>query len=413
MHTTITKPVAAALLGGTCLLAVPAAADTAIGTLEARIAALEAEQATDAALSNISFTNVESLGDSDQIGDRHGVGRLSFAVAETTTITVYGFVRAESFLDFDFAQGDLSRAGRVGDPAFAVDDSEFDTSVRVSRFGIRSNTDTSFGSVATQLEFDLFGSGGDQSQSPNLRLRHANIRVTSGAHEVLLGQFWTNFMPLVHYPTTADFNGPVGITFARVPQARYTFRNGEGLELSASLEESAGGDNSSDPVFTAAAFYGQDLFSVRAAVLAGTFEQAGDEFDTFGVTLSGSVNPWEGGSFGLTLATGEGIGNLLIGGGARQVGGVVNESDSLTVEFRQQITEQWSAGIVYGLEDYELATTGGLPGGFDRLETLHVNAFYSPIEQLSYGIEYIRVESEGPTDSAEADRLGFSATLRF
>ncbi|MEJ6389599.1 DcaP family trimeric outer membrane transporter [Gymnodinialimonas ulvae] len=409
---TLTRGLVASLFGSACLLAAPVLAQTQIETLEARIAALEAEQAVAPSQTGFAFNTVDSLGDFDQIGQRHGLGRLSFGIADTTTLTIYGFIRAEAFYDFDFAQGDLSRAGRVGDPTFEVDDSEFDTSVRVSRFGIRSNTDTSFGSVATQLEFDLFGSGGDQSQSPNLRLRHANLRVTSGNSEVLLGQFWTNFMPLVHYPTTADFNGPVGITFARVPQARYTYRN-NGLELSASLEESAGGDNSSDPVFTAAAFYGTDLFSVRAAVLTGTFEQGGDEFDTNGITLSGSVNPWEGGSVGLTLTAGEGLGNLLIGGGARQVGGAENESESLTFEFRQDISDALSAGIAYGLEDYDLATTGGLPGGFDRLESVHVNAFYSPIDALTYGVEYIHIESEGPLDSAEADRIGVSATLRF
>lgn len=413
MQKSILRSTALALLGGTCLVTMPASAQTRIETLEARIAALEAEQASAGTIGGLTFESAESLGDFDQIGDRFGTGRLSFALTETTTVTVYGFIRAEAFVDFDFAQGDLTRAGRVGDPAFEVADSEFDTSVRVSRFGIRSNSDTDFGRVAAQLEFDLFGSGGDQSQSPNLRLRHANIRVTSGAHEVLLGQFWTNFMPLAHYPTTADFNGPVGTLFARVPQARYTYRSGNGLELSASLEESAGGDNSADPVFTAAAFYGTDVFSVRAAVLAGTFEQGGDEFDTYGFSLSGSVNPWQGGAFTTTLTTGEGLGNLLIGGGARQVGGVENESESVTVEFRQDISEQWNAGVVYGITDYDLPTTGGLPGGFDRLESLHVNAFYSPIEALSFGVEYIRIESEGPTASAEADRVGLSATLRF
>lgn len=413
MHTNINRSVTAALLGGACLLAAPATAQTQIEALEARIAALEAEQATATTRGGFGFNTVESLGDFDQIGDRFGVGRLSFALSEATAVTIYGFVRSEAFVDFDFAQGDLTRAARVGDPNFAVDDTEFDTSVRVSRLGVRSNTSTSFGSVAAQLEFDLFGSGGDQSQSPNLRLRHANIRVTSGAHEVLLGQFWTNFMPLVHYPTTADFNGTVGVLFARVPQARYTYRNGNGLELSASIEESAGADNSSDPVFTAAAFYGTDLFSVRAAVLTGTFEQGADEFDTYGVSLSGSLNPWEGGEFTTTLTTGEGLGNLLIGGGARQVGGVENESDSVSFEFRQQISDQWSAGFVYGMTEYDLPTTGGLPGGFDELESLHVNAFYSPTESLSYGAEYIRIESDGPLDSAEADRIGLSATLRF
>jgi len=150
--------------------------------------------------------------------------RPDFGLANTT-VDIYGFVRAEAFYDFDFAQGDLSRAGRVGDPDFETG-GEFDTSVRVSRFGLRTSTDTDIGTIGTQLEFDLFGSGGDDSSSPNLRLRHANV--TFG-DSILVGQFWTNFMPLVHYPSTADFNGPVGITFARVPQFRYTYNAGNGF----------------------------------------------------------------------------------------------------------------------------------------------------------------------------------------
>ena len=34
--------------------------------------------------------------------------RLAFSLGESTTISIYGFVRAEAFYDFDFAQGDLS-----------------------------------------------------------------------------------------------------------------------------------------------------------------------------------------------------------------------------------------------------------------------------------------------------------------
>lgn len=335
--------------------------------------------------------------------------RLSFSVGESTEISLYGFVRAEAFVDFDFAQGDLSRAGRVGDPEFATD-REFDTSVRVSRFGIRSTTETGIGTVGTQLEFDLFGSGGDDSSSPNLRLRHANVTINDS---LLFGQFWTNFMPLVHYPTTADFNGPVGITFARVPQARYTYNNGNGLLLSASVEEQNGGG--SDPIVTGAAFYGTDTFSVRAAVLAGEFESDGADLDTTGFTLSGGITPWAGGSINATYVTGEGIGNLLIGGGARAVGGVANDADGFTVQLRQDIGEKWNVGIAYGNESYDLATQiGESENSFTDLQSIHLSAFYSPVDNLTYAIEYIRIESEGPDGfDASADRIGASVTFSF
>ncbi|QUJ77062.1 porin [Sulfitobacter albidus] len=335
----------------------------------------------------------------------------TFNIGDGTTVEVYGFVRFETFYDFDFAQGDLSRAGRVGEDAFATD-GEFDTSVRVSRFGIRSATETGVGKVETQLEFDLF-SGSETSTSPTLRLRHANIEI---ADALLFGQFWTNFMPLVHYPTTADFNGPVGVTFARVPQIRYTYNAGNGFTFSGSIEEAAG--ESSDPVVTAAALYRGENYSLRAAALAGTFNDGGTEYDTNGLTLSGSVSPWEGGTFSATYVTGEALGNLLIGGGDRVVGGVTNDADGFTLEFRQDIGEKWNVGLALGNESYDLASGGtGVAGDlndFTDLRSLHLNAFYQPTDSLTYGIEYIYLESETSTgETFDANRIGASVTFAF
>ena len=336
--------------------------------------------------------------------------RPTFSLGDNTSIDIYGFVRAEAFYDFDFAQGDLSRAGRVGDPDFETD-GEFDTSVRVSRFGIRSSSETDIGTIGTQLEFDLFGSGGDNSSSPNLRLRHANLTI---GDSILVGQFWTNFMPLVHYPSTADFNGPVGITFARVPQFRYTYNSGNGLQFSASIEEQNGGG--SDPAVTAAAFYDGGNYSVRAAVLAGEFEDdAGNSLTSTGYTLSGRVEAWQGGSFAATYTGGEGLGNLLIGGGARSIGGQENDSDSFTLAYNQDLSDQVSLAVSYGYEDYDLATQiGTSANSFDELQSVHATLFYRPVDRLTLAAEYIYIESSGPGGfEADADRIGLSATYSF
>lgn len=165
-----------------------------------------------------------------------------FNITPNTALTFYGFVRVESFYDFDFEQGDLSLISELD--SLTPTDGTFDTSVRVSRLGFRLASETDIGTVNGQLEYDLFGSEG----TSELRLRHANISLNNW----LIGQTWTNFMPLAHYPTSVDFNGPVGVAFARVTQLRYTGNAGD-LQYSFSLEQSPGASN--DPVATAAAVY--------------------------------------------------------------------------------------------------------------------------------------------------------------
>lgn len=339
-----------------------------------------------------------------KLAEAPGRPKLGFNVGEGTTIEIYGFVRAEAFYDSDFNQGDLSSIGALN--AGNETDGEFNTSVRVSRFGIRSSTESGIGTIGTQLEFDLFGSGGDESTSPNLRLRHANVTI---GDNWLFGQFWTNFMPLGDYPRTSDFNGPVGITFARVAQARYSNSTSYGLDYSFSVEESAAA-TSDDPVFTAAAGYSTDRYSVRAAALAGRVNSGADDLGYSAFTLSGSITPWAGGSFGATYVNGDAIGSLLIGGGDDVVAGQTNDAEGFTLEFRQQIGDKWNVGIAYGNENYANAGASNLLDA----ESLHLNAFYSPTDSLSYGFEYIMLERENGTgETLSADRIGASVTFTF
>ena len=327
-----------------------------------------------------------------------------FRVGANTNLRLYGFIRAEAFYDFDFAQGDLTRTGRIGEDAFETD-GEFETSVRVSRFGILSDTPSDFGEIRTQLELDLF-SGSDETSSPNPRLRHANIVIDD---TYLVGQFWTNFMPLVHYPRTADFNGPVGITFARVPQARYTFKTGS-LEISGSVEEANGG--SRNPVGTAAMLYTAENYSARAAVLIGSFESDDDDVTTSGLTLSGSYTIREGSTVMGTFTVGQGLGNLLIGGGVQGTDGDANDSVSFTLAGTQDLSDTLSVGVAYGYEDYDDPTVTG-EIDFDQLQSVFVNAFYTPVPKLTFAAEYSLGDRDGNFGSDSANRIGSSVTYSF
>lgn len=320
-----------------------------------------------------------------------------------TAVDIYGYVKADFFYDFDFNQGDTAFVNNIGEPANATD-GQFGATLRQSRLGFRTSTETDIGTLQGQLEFDLFASGG----ASELRLRHANIQI--GDHWTV-GQTWTNFMPLGHYPTSVEFNGPVGIAFARTPQIRYSNGIGESFNYSFSIEENAG--NSSDPVFTAAAEYTADRFSARIAGLAGTIQSGGVEVDQTGLTLSGAFTPWEGGLFQATYVTGEALGPYLIGVGAAVVGGQANDVDGFTLEYRQDIGNKWNVGIGYGREEYDLATSTGTLD-FTELETLHLNAFYNPTDNLQLSAEYIigeRTTSSGA--SFDGDRVQLAVQLNF
>lgn len=366
----------AALLGSSAI-AQADATKAEVDALRARIEVLEAASG--------------GAGDFTQFG----VGR--------TAVDIYGYIKADFFYDFDFVQGDTAFVNNIGEPANATD-GQFGSTLRQSRLGIRTTTETDIGTLRGQLEFDLFASGG----ASELRLRHANIQI---GDNWTFGQTWTNFMPLNHYPTSVEFNGPVGIAFARTPQIRYSNSIGDNFNYSFSIEENAG--SSTDPVVTAAAEYNADRFSARIAGLTGTVQSGGVDVDQNGLTLSGSFTPWEGGLFQATYVTGEALGPYLIGAGAAIVGGQANDVDGFTLEYRQDIGNKWNVGIGYGREEYDLATSTGTLD-FTELESLHINAFYNPTDNLQLSAEYVigeRTTSSGAT--FEGDRIQMAIQLNF
>jgi len=168
-------------------------------------------------------------------------------------------------------------------------------------------------------------------------------------------------------------------------------------------------------VITAAGFYQGDGYSARIAGLVGSFEDGlGNDLDTHGITVSGSVDVFDRGQFTATFVTGEGIGNLLIGGGAQSVGGIENDADGFTLAYSHEVTDRLTLSAAYGRESYDLATVTNPGVDFTDLETLFLTAFYRPTPNLTLAGEYIHGER---TDSAgatfDADRIGASITFSF
>ncbi|MBO9477333.1 hypothetical protein J7382_07295 [Shimia sp. R11_0] len=320
-----------------------------------------------------------------------------------TSVDIYGYLKSDFFYENDFRQGDSASVSAIGEPTNATDGS-FGATARQSRLGFRTSTETGIGTVSGRLELDLFGSNG----TAELRLRHASVQI--GDHW-LIGQDWTNFMPIGQFPTTVEFTGPVGISFARVPQIRYT-HSWDNLTFSASIEENNAASN--DPTFTSALSYDTDLFTARVAALTGSVLVGNTDIDQSGFTLSGAVRPWEGGLFQATYVDGEALGSILNGGGSAAVGGRANDVTGYTLEFRQDIGDRWNVGIAYGREEYDLATsTGAL--AFTDLESLHLNAFYKVTDDLTLSAEYFIGERNDVNtgQTFDADRIQLAVQLNF
>jgi len=318
------------------------------------------------------------------------------------TLDFYGFVKGDLIFDLDSDLGDTI-GGLNTLNADSVDDESFTAHARQTRFGLRYNQATAAGEVKINIEGDFFGSG------EGFRLRKA----TGELNGLLAGQTDSNFIPVESYPTTLDFQGSAGIPFERVAQLRYTTGLGDAGKFSTSIEQHANDDNgTNDPSFTAAYSYdGGNYFLKAAAIYTDN-----DGESTYGINLSGNAQLWRGGNIQAAYTTGEGIGSILQFNNADiDSAGNAIETDGYTLAISQAVTDQLTLGAVYGYREIDDPTTFGAGGDETaELETLHLNARYSPVDNVTYGIEYIigeRTDFDG--NSFEADRVQASFTYSF
>jgi hypothetical protein len=161
--------------------------------------------------------------------------------AEDTRFNIYGF----TMLDMGYQTGqsdpkwfDTMRPVKL--PAYKDEfgkDGHFFASVRQTRFGVKSWTNTPLGELRTTFEFELFGVGDDAGQT-TIRLRHAYGELGQfGA-----GQYWSTFMDVDAFPNSCEYWGPNGIVWFRNVQVRWMPIQGD-TRLTLALERpGASGD---------------------------------------------------------------------------------------------------------------------------------------------------------------------------
>jgi hypothetical protein len=223
---------------------------------------------------------------------------------DKTTLDIYGFAMLDTGAQFkqnDPAWFDVVRPTKL--PSFPKqfgEDGRWFSSVRQSRFGVRTSTPTDLGDLKTIFEFELFGVGVDAGQT-TFRLRHAWGEVGQfGA-----GQTWSPFMDPDVFPNALEYWGPVGMVFFRNVQFRWTPIQGDSTVMlalerpgaSADPGTLAGRNELQDvrgrfpfPDVSGAYKYSQKWGYARAAFLVG--EMKWDDTNTDQFNLSGSATRW-------------------------------------------------------------------------------------------------------------------------
>lgn len=342
------------------------------------------------------------------------------------TATLGGYIKLDAIYSIDQDTGDTTdpTALAIGNEA---GDQTFRFHARQTRLFLRTAKSTPIGDLKTNLEGDFFGTGGNEvfSNSRTFRLRHAYGSIGGfGA-----GQTWTNFMQFTAYPSTVDFNGPMGTSFLRQAQVRYTTKSAGGAEWSVALEnpEATGFASPKDrfPDVTGRFNWQGEGWGFEASAVLRFLEYdtgtASDTASGYGVMVSGRYKIADTTLMGNVIG-GDGIGRYLypaFGTSSTGIGEARIASDGSLDTIRawggqfaimQQWTRIFSSVLSYG----RTAADRPEPTATRKLESAHFANFWTPIPEVTFGAELSWQRKTLQSDqSADAKRIQFSAQYNF
>jgi len=160
---------------------------------------------------------------------------LNFAQSVENSFELYGYIQTDGGYNFNSIDPDwfdVMRPTKL--PKYKNQfgpSGNFFISVRQTRFGVRSSSNTKLGMLKTQFDFDLFGFGKDAGQT--------TIHLVNGFGQlgkILAGQTPSTFMDTEVFPVTLDYWGPSSRIFFLNIQLRYTPINTEKERFAIALE---------------------------------------------------------------------------------------------------------------------------------------------------------------------------------
>ena len=364
--------------------------------------------------------------------------------ASKARLEIYGQIMLDAIYDFKRVDPNWNATLRPstipvncpGDPGCGKN-GETIMSIRQSKLGFKAYIPTSAGELTTEFEFDLFASGGGNTQA----------RVTNAWGQLGMfgaGQYYTVFMDLDTFPNTIDYWGPSGMVFVRNPQLRIIPIKREGMTVAVSLEApnsaiDTGKATDVDPSLTSTT--GRNRYPDLAAhvrldrdwghaqvaglLRAVSFETPGnpgsDPSGTetgYGLNLSAAVNTFGKDRVVGQLVVGRGIASYMNDGGVDLAPDANLRAEAVKtlgwfVYYDHYWNERWSssAGASQHIQDN---TDGQLGNAFKKGSYASANLLFYPVKNVITGAELLWGKRENKDGSSGTDdRIQFSAKYTF
>lgn len=346
--------------------------------------------------------------------------------AANTEFSYGGFIKLDAMMTQYDGQTDIKSPtyyvpSQTPMEANGSDVTRFDTSVKSSRFNLKSVTSFDNGEKLTAfVEMDFLGGGGNgvTTNADHPRLRHAFFNYNN----LTVGQTWSTFMNVGALPESVDLIGPSdGAVFVRQAQVRYDLG---ALQIAAEKAETTvdgiAQDAAQMPDLIARYNIkaGEHSFSVAALVRDLRSDIATDDSSLgFGVNAAGVIKL--------------GADNIKFSASYGQIGryvGVSAASDAIMVGTDLEATDVLAAYVSYqhfwNTKLRSTATYSLLDASYDndtvaaalteKSQSARVNLLYSPVASLTYGVEFSNAKRE-LVNGADGgfNRVHFTAKYSF
>jgi len=386
-----------------------------------RVPRVQTEDDLETTTAAVNTLNVDPNSNLITAGDMQG----SFKIPDTnTSFKIFGFVRG-AFI-YDIAARPESRGGDTAGVASAPLEGSQEYEIRGdtrigardSKFGISTYTPTDYGDLRTLIEGDFNGPPNDKASRANSNrtafgVRHAYAEFGN----YLVGQTFSNYMDTSAFPEKLDGSGPIARSFIRQGQLRYTWRFDKRSRIAVALENPRGDfvgadDNTLDdsvPDLTANYRYQTDRWHFQYSGMVRRIGidngiAGGLKDNAFGWAMQQSAAIYLGDGrdrISWNINFGDGIGRYIEDGGDQ--GASINLNGNLDTQFgyggfityRHWWTETLRSNIEFGIVRFNLNPLAEAlfpdreKDANRELYASHVNLIWSPIDKVSFGVEYI------------------------
>jgi hypothetical protein len=423
--------------------------------MQEQIEALKKSTASNKEVAELRDQMAVSVKENVVVGDVPG----SFRIPGTeSSVRVYGIAELNMVHEMkgDSSAGDYSTFmpyAPLNGSAYGNRKGQTYMHARTSRIGIEGATPSPYGQVAFKVEGDfnneprtgnsaVFGDPRNiwtqqATNSYNFRLRQAYLQ----AGPWLFGQTWSTFMDIDNTPETVDFNGPIGGTFIRQPQIRYTYSTPQYGNFIGALENSVSYVLDETATATAAGFSKvPDLvgrwdksFTWGSLSLRGVSHEhrindgAGVNLSRRGTGLaaSGQIKTVGDDFLSWIVTGGTGIGryfNYVEGAGYDSASNRIRleKAVGVVLGYQHKVSDTFRMNFVLGTQknsDNEYtawARANGLDSGQfgvnRKVTQFHIGGIWNPIKPVDIGLEYIWGKRETLVgEKGDMSRINFLA----